>query len=81
VAVIPMTPEEVTRLCANVTPRIREYCAVNMFAGAEFPEFFLSGCTGSDDGVGPFSEEQWWEIILERIPRASVSLSTSDAAQ
>jgi hypothetical protein len=81
VALVPMTKAEVTRLCANVTPKIREFCTLHMGLGADYPEFLLSGCTASDDAVQPYSEAQWWELLNERVVTRSVGPSTSDAAQ
>ena len=38
---VPLSEAEITHLCANVTPKIRDFCCTHM--APDFPEDFVRG--------------------------------------
>lgn len=58
--------QEIARLCQNVTPKLRAFLRQNVWES--WPEEWLRAAEGTEVGMVPFSENQWMELILERIP-------------
>lgn len=58
--------QEIARLCVNVTPRLRAFLRENVWE--DWPEQWLCSASGVEVNMEPYSEEQWWQLILERIP-------------
>lgn len=57
---------EIARLCVNVTPRLRAFLRENVWE--DWPESWLRVADGVEVGMEPFSEDEWWQLIHERIP-------------
>ena len=78
---VPLSEAEVTHLCTNVTPKIRDFCCTHM--APDFPEDFVRGTckTPAEDltAAPPFTEEQWWGFINERIVSPDPDLTGSEA--
>ena len=64
------TEAEVAHQCRNVTPTMREFCISHM-GFRNWPELLIQGADKERGdnllAVEPFSEAQWWEIIIERV--------------
>jgi hypothetical protein len=72
VDLIALTESDITYLCKNVTPEMRNFCGEYM-SMREWPEVWLADNVLKNPAedltrAPPYSEQQWWGFIRERRP-------------